>query len=300
MDLFIYFIFPLYFLFSFIVATFLIIIYPRQKSYDNIDNSSNTSLIFYGIISIQLINLLLYTIIFDFSIKITLYILLFTLISSYLLGNHMRLIGITGQISSGKSTFSKILKKKGEIVIDIDEINKKVLEEVSVKKEIYKIFGEEAFICEDKDSKEDNIMNILKRKLNKEKIRMIIYTDKDKKSKLERITHFKVLLRFIVQVLYWKCLMFRKRVYVENGILLRISLNYNICFPIISIICNNKESIIKRVMDRDGSSREVVLNILNNQMNTEEYKKRSDYIIINDGELNEFIENINRYYDEIK
>ena len=58
----------------------------------------------------------------------------------------MTLVGITGELCSGKSTVSAFFKKLGAHVIDADAIVRYVYKnDVSVKKEIKKRFGKEVF-----------------------------------------------------------------------------------------------------------------------------------------------------------
>ena len=53
------------------------------------------------------------------------------------------IIGLTGSIASGKSTVSKMLKKKGFPIVDADEIARLVVEPGSpVLLEISRVFGQ--------------------------------------------------------------------------------------------------------------------------------------------------------------
>lgn len=53
------------------------------------------------------------------------------------------LIGVTGQIGSGKSEVARLLKERGALVIDADVIGKKVTGSPQVLKKLVKLWGEQ-------------------------------------------------------------------------------------------------------------------------------------------------------------
>ncbi len=53
------------------------------------------------------------------------------------------LIGVTGQIGSGKSEVSRILKKRGALIIDADVIGKKITGSPQILKKLVKLWGEQ-------------------------------------------------------------------------------------------------------------------------------------------------------------
>ena len=201
----------------------------------------------------------------------TILINLFFLLLSNFLGSRLRVMGLTGQICSGKSTVSKYLADKYKAsVIEIDKLNREVLDIDEVKKEIRRGFGDDVFTNNNE--------------LNKLKMREIIFSDQSKKRLLEKITHgrvFKILFKTIIKekLLYWN-----KNVFIENAILLRFTLFKYICFPILSICTTKKAEIIGRIMDRDKCDRVTAEKIIASQMGMEEYIDQSDYVIFNDSD----------------
>jgi dephospho-CoA kinase len=89
----------------------------------------------------------------------------------------MILIGITGIVGSGKTTVSDMLRKKGIEVIDLDKIAKEVAEREDVRNDIKETFGGQYIT-------EDNIAV--------ERIRELVFKDKEKLKQLEGIIHPKV------------------------------------------------------------------------------------------------------------
>ncbi|NOZ64249.1 MAG: dephospho-CoA kinase [Caldiserica bacterium] len=84
----------------------------------------------------------------------------------------MKLIGITGGVASGKTTVRKFFEDLGAVSIDADILCHKKIEEV--KEELVKEFGEEVV----KDGKVD-----------RKRLREIIFQDNEARRKLEGILH---------------------------------------------------------------------------------------------------------------
>lgn len=192
---------------------------------------------------------------------------------SIFLSKKFRIYGITGQIASGKSTVSQYLREKYmALVIDLDKINSEVLESPQVKGEIRKVFGDAVFDDEGK--------------LKKLEMRKIIFSDKIKKKKLEKITHMKVLMKLIVIIFKEKILNSKRLIFIENAILLKVPILRYLCHTILAVIITIDEIKIKRVMNRDNiKDKNLVDKILENQTTVEEFNKQADFIIVNDEDL---------------
>lgn len=210
------------------------------------------------------------------------------LIISFYISKKLQIHGITGQISSGKSTVSKYLREKyNSTVIDIDKLNAEVLEEVQVKKEIKEAFGTSVF---------DELGM-----LNKKELRRIIFSDKTKKYKLEKITHFRVLKKLLLLILQEKCANWKKLILIENAILLKIPLLKYACHYIIAVVTHNKEKVIKRIMERDNmQDLSLAENILENQYSVEEFTSHADYVIINDESIEDLHKKVDIFIEAIK
>ncbi len=92
------------------------------------------------------------------------------------------IIGIAGDICSGKSTVSNEFKKLGAVTFDADRIAKSFLEKDNVKRKLYKLFGKQIF----KYSNKNNIKDI---KIDRKKLAKIMFTDNKLKKKVENIIH---------------------------------------------------------------------------------------------------------------
>lgn len=298
----------IYFVFSIGTMSLITLISPRLSALDNLEKKEEflkneadvqdslgkdkesfglNSTVFKCFVLFYIFNSVVYGIIFGIHGFVMLAVHAVTLLISQFLGRHLRIIGITGQISSGKSEFSKYLREHHKCtVIDIDLINREVLEFEEVKREIRERLGDSCF-------NEDGA-------LNKLEIRKIIYSDPLKKRQMEKITHMRVLKIFIKRVLYLKLIKWEKYVFIENSILLKLNFLVKICYPIISIVCLNQSILINRIRNRDNCSEEDAQKVLSNQFTAKEYMIRSDYIINNEGSIDDLKIKADEFINDLK
>ena len=203
---------------------------------------------------------------------------------SYFVIEQVSIVGITGQICSGKSTMVEYLRDKYKAsVIEIDQLNREILKRKEVIRAIEKKFGDEVFTIDE---------NTNQKVLNKQKIKEIIFKDPQKKKQLERITHFRVFLSFFLILFREKLFKGKKYVFVENAILLRFSIFKMLCKSIISVCVNENKILIDRIVQRDNCSRETAVNILNSQMKVEEFMQQSNHVIFNEKNESDFFNQI--------
>jgi len=62
----------------------------------------------------------------------------------------MILVGVTGPIASGKSTVCKVFSEMGALLVDVDEMGHKVLQEDSLRGKLLSYFGDCVLDCNDK------------------------------------------------------------------------------------------------------------------------------------------------------
>lgn len=194
--------------------------------------------------------------------------------------NKCILIGLTGGIASGKSTVSSTLREKGYTVIDADKIAREVVEiDKPAYKEIVNFFGNE-ILCED-------------RTINRKILGRIIFNDESLRKKLNTITH-PYIFQEIKRQINLHCSK-KNLVFLDIPLLFEeyeMIKKYNICFDEIWLVYVDKNTQIRRLMDRDLITKEEALSKINSQMSLEKKREKSTRIINNQGDLLELKDKI--------
>lgn len=180
----------------------------------------------------------------------------------------MILIGITGVVGSGKTTVSDILRKKGIEVIDLDKTAKDVAEREDVRSSIKEAFGS-SYVTE------DNIAV--------ERIRELVFKDKEKLKTLESIIHPKVR-----DEMYDRIRKFKekgtKAVMIDAPLLYETDLykKVNRVVVVSTDALATKERLKKRGMDEDDIDKRTAIQIPLN-----EKEAMADLVIYNNGTIEE-------------
>ncbi len=191
-----------------------------------------------------------------------------------------KVIVLTGGIASGKSTVGKILRDKGYQVEESDKIVHKLYNKnTEVYNKLVKVFGKE--IAGDKE-------------INRKKLSDIVYKEKSKIKKLNKIVH-----KYVVKELIRKIednnkdiifldipLMIEEKKKLEK---------YGLEYDEIWLIKSKEDIRLKRIVKRDSISLEEAKKIIRNQMKDEDKEKYAHRIIENNGN----IENLNQKIDSI-
>ena len=180
-------------------------------------------------------------------------------------------IGLTGGIGTGKSTVSQILKEKKFPVIDLDIISHEVIKFPKVVEKIVENFGKEVL-------EYNNTGNWI---VSREKLGRVIFGNREKRLILNSIMHPEIL--HIMREKILECKKENKIIFVEIQLLFEVQWEKE--FDYILLVSAEKETQIKRILSRDNRSKEEALSIINSQMSLDEKKKRSDYVIENDGNI---------------
>lgn len=190
------------------------------------------------------------------------------------------ILGLTGGIACGKTTISNIFKKIGIKVIDADKVAREVIELPEIVNQIKKNYGDEVFI---------------NGKLDRKKLREIIFNDKEKIMKLNSIIHPKVIDIFKEE--------YNKNKFSDEIIVFDIPLLFEVglekyCNKTI-VVYVNEEIQIKRVMERDNSSRELAKKIIDAQMDLFKKVKMADYAIENNSTISELEKKVKNIIESI-
>lgn len=195
-------------------------------------------------------------------------------------------IGLTGGIGTGKSTVSQILKEKKFPVIDLDIISHEVIKFPKVVEKIVENFGKEVL-------EYNNTGNWI---VSREKLGRVIFGNREKRLILNSVMHPEILRIMREKIL--ECKKENKIIFVEIQLLFEVQWEKE--FDYILLVSAEKETQIKRILSRDNRSKEEALSIINSQMSLDEKKKRSDYVIENDGNIQDLERKIDGFLKKIE
>ena len=176
--------------------------------------------------------------------------------------------GITGGIGSGKSYVCRLLQKRGYEVYDCDNAAKRLIRtSPEIRRELTDLIGPDAYFEERGRRKEEGGYI-----LNKKAVAEFLLASEENAHAIDRIVHPAVFQDFIDSGMEWM----ESAIIFESGI-------YRLVDRII-VVTAPEEVRIQRVMQRDGISREKVLEWMGRQLPQDIVRERADYEIVNDGE----------------
>jgi dephospho-CoA kinase len=185
----------------------------------------------------------------------------------------MKVLGVTGNSGSGKSTVSKLLQCYGGYIIDADKINHKILKPKGLAYE--EVVNN--FTC----SILDESGNIDKKKLSN-----IVFFEKNKLDILVSITH-KYIIKYIIDEI--KIIKNSKNSYkfivIDAALLIESGLNKYT--DSVWLVYQSYEERLKRIKKRDILTNEEIIRRFKSQTSFEELKKHCDIVIYNEGTLEE-------------
>ena len=174
-------------------------------------------------------------------------------------------LAITGSIGSGKSVVSLMMNVLGVPVYDCDSNAKRLMtDDKFVVSELKRMFGEE---CYENDGT-----------LNRQYIASRIFTDKENIKRVNALVHPIVKRDFEL----WATKQNTDVVAVETAILYESGIVESV--DKVLVVWAEKETSIKRTMERSGMNRAQVESRMNNQMGVDDLLLMSDYSLYNDGD----------------
>ncbi len=180
----------------------------------------------------------------------------------------MLLVGLTGNYGMGKSTVLPMFKKLGVIIIDADNIVESLLTEKDVLKKVKGLLGKKVFYKNGS--------------LNKKKVADLVFKDDVLRHTLEDILHPLVFERinFLLDEIN------RKDKVIIIAVPLLYERGYEDRFDR-TITVQAKEKIALNRLKKDGITKEKALLRLKAQLPVDEKIKRSDFVIDNNGTIEE-------------
>jgi len=184
----------------------------------------------------------------------------------------MFLVGLTGGIATGKSTTASLFNELGITVIDADVIAKKVVEPgrpawKKIKTEFPSVINEDDTI-------------------DRRALGQIIFSDKEKRRKLDDITHFYIFRMMIWEIV--KCFFSFKHQYIilDLPLLFESGTMLDYVYKII-VVTSDYEQQVERLMTRNQFNKQESENRIKSQMPLEEKCGRANFVIDNSGSYEE-------------
>ncbi|KAI8871718.1 CoaE-domain-containing protein [Ramicandelaber brevisporus] len=207
----------------------------------------------------------------------------------------MRLVGLTGGISTGKSTVSRQLAEAGVPLVDADVIARQVVEPGRYAyNQIVRHFGDSVLLPSGDDSDDDaaagsNNARLIQRPIDRAALGRIIFADPEKRKLLNKCTHPAIRLEIARQILVHymsgaRLVVLDAPLLFESGIDRFMHLN-------VVIACSETVQL-ERLMKRDGIDEASALQKINAQMALDEKRRRADIVVENDGTLEELKEEV--------
>lgn len=195
------------------------------------------------------------------------------------------IIGLTGNIGSGKSTVSRRLAQLGAEVIDTDLVSRDaVAPGTGGLKRIVEEFG-------------PGVLN-KNGELDRAKMAAIVFDNPVARKTLESIIHPEV-IRVVGQRIeeYRRGLGVAPALVVEVPLLIEAGIDK--MMDQVWVVTVDREVQVERVISRSGLSREDVLRRINAQMSQEEKRKYAHRIIDNSGHLEDTVRQVDAIWSEI-
>eukprot|EP01029_Cantina_marsupialis_P027758 TRINITY_DN773416_c0_g1_i1.p1 TRINITY_DN773416_c0_g1~~TRINITY_DN773416_c0_g1_i1.p1 ORF type:complete len:233 (-),score=42.49 TRINITY_DN773416_c0_g1_i1:181-879(-) len=181
----------------------------------------------------------------------------------------MRIIGVTGGVGCGKSTFCRFVRERGYETIEVDKVKKFVaLPGKPAYRKIVQTFGEDILL-------EDGFIDYAK-------LSGLVFGDRSKRRQLCKATDKYIYLEIIMRLVksFFSC---KSIVFLDSALLFE-SKSDKVCSKVVALITPS-ELKIDRLIKRTGWSVDHINDILNSQIPPEVKAARSDYVVSNDGTL---------------
>jgi dephospho-CoA kinase len=197
----------------------------------------------------------------------------------------MLIVGLTGGVASGKTGTSQVLKEEGAYIIDADQIARELVQpQKPAWNELIRAFGKEIL-------QEDG-------SIHRKKLAEKVFADPKQRKRLNQILHPRI-----------KEEMGRRTkeigqkdpeaiVVIDAPLLVELGDHHEMDKLI--VVTSTQTQQIERLKDRDGISPEAALKILSSQMPLGEKVKLADFVIGNEGSLEETKKRAREVFKELK
>lgn len=196
----------------------------------------------------------------------------------------MTVIGLCGNIGSGKSLVASMLKELGAAVVDADLVARQIVEPgQAAYEDIKAAFGAEYLLADGR--------------LDRPKLGKLVFADPKARLRLNQITHPQIRLEAKRQVESYLAKGYA--VVVLEAALLLNSHEYDQLVDAYWLVQADPKLIYQRLAQRDGLDLEAAQARLSSQLSAAEQAQRADIIITNEGSLTELQHQVAGLYQQL-
>lgn len=176
-------------------------------------------------------------------------------------------VGLTGGIATGKTTVTNHLKALGFKVIEADEIAREVLDIYpEILDYLKRTYGEKIFT---------------KGQLNRRLLGKIIFRNEIHREEYEKV----IMPRILEEIKKRFQTTDEDMIFLDAPLLFEEGLDEDVNYTLTVYVRHSIQ--LKRLMERDGYTKDEAQKRINAQMSLDEKASRSDYVLFNEGEREE-------------
>jgi len=197
----------------------------------------------------------------------------------------MLIVGLTGGVASGKSTVSSALREEGAYLIDADQIARDLVQpHTPIWQELIDTFGEDIL---QKDGS-----------IHRKRLAALVFSNREKRTRLNQVLHPRIKeetqrrLRAIGQSDPEAIVVIDAALLVETG-------DYREMDELIVVRATEAQQM-ERLRERDGASLREAKQIVSAQIPLEEKLKVADFVIGNEGSIQETRRQAKAVFQELK
>ena len=212
---------------------------------------------------------------------------------------------ITGSIGSGKSAVCELLRDRGFEIIDADKISHDVLDCCAAQ--VAEIFGVQYVVQKDAQAKnlssyaefdasgnEENLTDS-RAFVDRKKLGELVFKNPAELAKLEALLHPKITAEILSQA---RDLEAKGKLYFVDIPLFFEGKRYEF-FDKVAVVYAPKETLIERVMKRNGLSYDAAKHRVELQTDIEQKRAMADFVIDNSGDLQNLRDETGSFLEKI-
>ncbi len=197
----------------------------------------------------------------------------------------MLIVGLTGGVASGKTTVSRVLKEEGAYIIDADQMARELVRpHTPAWRKLVRAFGKDIL-------REDG-------SLHRKKLADKVFTNLRQRKLLNQILHPRI--RKEMERRAKEIGQKDPEAVVVIDAPLLVELGDHRKMDKLIVVISTQTQQIERLKERDGISSEEALRIFSSQMPVEDKVKLADFVIRNEGSLQETKKKTREVYKELK